>query len=190
MTSEHARWILGGGLASGKSQVRKLLADAGVSTIDADSIGHEVLEPDGAAFREVAATWPQVVVTGRVDRAALAAIVFNDQSQLTRLEKVTHPHIGAEIVRLAGRRPLPVVVEVPILRLSFGDGWNRIVVDAIDETKLARAGARGMSRSDAEARIASQPSRAQWLATADLVIPNHGTLADLEEAVAQAIPYL
>jgi dephospho-CoA kinase len=40
-----------------------------------------------------------------------------------------------------------------------------------------------MSEDDARSRIAAQPGRAEWLAVADLVIPNHGSERELHEAV-------
>ncbi|MGD2061822.1 MAG: dephospho-CoA kinase, partial [Acidimicrobiia bacterium] len=93
MTSEQRHWILCGGLASGKSQVRRLLEHHGFETIDADEFGHRVLRSDGAAFAEVVARWPDVVVDGEIDRGLLASEVFSDTGQLRELESITHPHI-------------------------------------------------------------------------------------------------
>lgn len=184
MATQQGRWILGGGLASGKSAVRRLLDVHGVVTIDADEIGHSVLEPDGSAFDSVAEAWPEVVKNGRVDRGALAAIVFPDPGALRRLESITHPHIFDTIRSRAEHAEGPVVVEVPVIADHLGRGWRRLVVDCRDEAKLHRAVARGMDESDAEARLAAQPSRAAWLAAADLVVPNHGTEAELQTCVA------
>lgn len=185
------RWVLSGGLASGKSAVAALLGDRpGILTIDADEVGHEVLEPDGPAFSEVAAAWPQVVSEGRIQRASLAAIVFAREAELKRLESITHPHIFGTIARRVEDFDGVVVVEAPILHHQFGEGWGRIVVDAEDQARLDRAVARGLTLQDAKARMAAQPTREQWLATADLVIPNHGTIEALEAAVERLVPYL
>ncbi len=62
------------------------------------------------------------------------------------------------------------------------------MVDSSDEMQLARAIARGMAEADASARMARQPGRAEWLAVADLVIPNHGDEVDFGDAVPQVIP--
>ena len=190
MSSEQHRWVLSGGLASGKSAVRALLSEAGVSTVDADSVGHEVLAPDGPAFAPVAARWPQVVAGGTVDRKALAGVVFGDMSQLRELEAITHPHIFDTISQRVKDLAGPVVVEIPILRHGLGGDWRRILVDARDEVRLQRAVERGMDRVDAMARIASQPSRAEWLAVADLVIPNHGSCDELRAAVEEMVSHL
>jgi len=49
---------------------------------------------------------------------------------------------------------------------------------------------RGMSKKDAQDRIARQPSRSEWLAAADLVIPNHGSENELKEAAIELIAQL
>lgn len=161
-----------------------------VMTIDADAVGHEMLKPGGPAFDEVASTWPQVVSEGRIQRAALAAIVFAKETELKRLESITHPLIFGTIARRVEDFEGSVVVEMPVLEHAFAQAWNRIVVDSEDEVRLGRALARGMSEEDARDRMAAQPSREEWLALADVVVPNHGTLADLEETVARLLRVL
>lgn len=190
MSTGQRRWILSGGLASGKSLVRQMLADRGVLTIDADQVGHGVSVPDGPAFHDVAQRWPGVVVEGRIDRQALAALVFNDAAQLRELETITHPHIFDAIrARVEGIEG-PVVVEIPLLSRSLGPGWGRVVVDARDEVRFQRAIGRGMDEADARARMAAQPSRSEWLAASDVVIPNHEALQDLEQTVSELVSWL
>jgi len=184
VSTENHRWVLSGGLASGKSKVREFLASLGVVTIDADAVGHEVLEQDGPAFDAVSSRWPQVVRDGEVERRALAEIVFNDPDELVALEGITHPHIFDTIrARVEGLNAV-VVVEVPLLSHGLGDEWRRVIVDCRDDVRLERAIQRGMTDEDARARMAAQPSRQEWLAVADLVVPNHGSLDELERAVA------
>ena len=188
MIHGHRQWLLSGGIGSGKSAVREMLAERGWRAIDADSVGHEVIGPDGPAFGAVARRWPATVVDGRIDRAALGRIVFGNQDALATLEDMTHPHIlGAVRSRVQGIRG-PVVVELPLLKPSWGEEWRRMVVDSGEEDRLERLLARGMSRADALARMASQPSRSLWLAAADLVIPNSGSLSRLEGTVAKIAP--
>jgi len=179
------RWLLGGGIGSGKSAVRALLERSGLETIDADSIGHEISEPDGAAFGQVAERWPLVVIDGRIDRKALGAIVFDDREELDALEEITHPHIFGTIERLVQGIDHAVVVEIPLIRPGMKGVWRRIVVDCDDSTRLGRLSERGMSSADAEARLRSQPSRSEWLSVADLVVPNYGSLKELASTVGQ-----
>lgn len=190
MAPEHDRWILCGGLASGKSAVRRLMGGAGIETIDADEVGHAVLAPDGPAFGPVSARWPSAVVDGKVERRALASIVFSDPKELAELESITHPHIFDLIRTRVEENESPVVVEMPLISDVLGPEWHRIVVDCEDEIRLRRAVDRGMTETEARARMASQPAREVWLSAADLVIPNHGSKPDLSETVSKLIESL
>jgi dephospho-CoA kinase len=170
--------------------VREILSGLGVITVDADSVGHRVLEPDGPVFGEVASRWPDVVVDGHIDRGRLGQIVFQSPDELAELEAMTHPHIFRLINEQAADTPGGLVVEMPILGRSPGSGWRLLVVDSRDELRVQRAVSRGMTEPDVRARMASQPSRGEWLAAADAVIPNHGSLSELEDAVRALLPHL
>ncbi|MDH5372893.1 MAG: dephospho-CoA kinase [Acidimicrobiia bacterium] len=162
-----------GGIGSGKSTVGRLLADLGAYVVDADSLGHAALA--GAAKDEVAREWPEVLVDDVIDRARLATIVFGDLEQLRRLESITHPHIRSRIAELVGESDVAVVVvELPVISGMLEGRWLQVVVDVPDHLRLGRLIRRGMSKFDAQARMNSQPSRAEWLAAADFVIDNSG----------------
>lgn len=182
VSSRHRRWLLTGGIGSGKSEVRRMLESHGIRVVDADAVGHSVLENEG--FEPVSARWPQVVVEGVIDRKRLASVVFADPQQLTDLEAITHPlifgRIGADLEGFDG----VAVVEMPLIDADLG--WPSIVVDAADEVRIQRAVDRGMDEADARRRMGSQPTRAEWLASAEVVIPNFNGLAELERTVAEA----
>ena len=158
----------------------------GIRTVDADAVGHLVLAGEG--LTPVAERWPDVVLEGQIDRQALARIVFDDSEELEVLEAITHPlifgRIEADLKEFSG----VVVVEMPLLETSMG--WPMIVVDADDETRLRRAVQRGMKEADVRRRMAAQPGRDDWLAAADVVVPNHGAINHLEKAAALLGDYL
>lgn len=186
MSSSDGRWLITGGIGSGKSEVRRLLAAHGLRTVDADAVGHSVLAEE--ALAPVGQRWPGVVLEGQIDRKALARIVFADPDELRALEEITHPlifgRIEAELEGFSG----VAVVEMPLL--DTGLGWPRMVVDAPDDARLRRAMKRGLTEAEVRARMAAQPSRGRWLAGASLVVPNHGDLDDLRTAVDQVASYL
>jgi dephospho-CoA kinase len=186
VSSSDGRWLITGGIGSGKSEVRRLFTAHGVHTIDADAVGHAVLA--GEALAPVAERWPGVVFEGEIDRKALARIVFADPDELRALEEITHPLIFGRIeAELEGFDGI-AAVEMPLL--DPGLDWPRIVVDAPDGARLRRAMGRGMSEAEVRERMAAQPSRAQWLAGADLVVPNHGDVKALEATVSKVVAYL
>jgi dephospho-CoA kinase len=182
-SSPPLRLVVGGGIGSGKTTVVRVLQRLGASVVIADEIGHRVLEPGGEAFNEVAAAWPQVVVEGRIDRNALAAIVFADPVELERLEALTHPAIAARLSAEVSAIEGDVVVETPIPGVATGPGWVRLYIDVPGELRLRRAVARGGDPDDVRRRMAAQLHRRAWLQWADRVLVNEGTLEELEAAV-------
>ncbi len=166
--------------------MRRLLATHGIRTIDADAVGHAVLADE--ALAPVAARWPGVVFEGEIDRKTLARIVFANPNELRALEEITHPLIFGRIeAELEGFDGV-AAVEMPLV--DPGLGWPRIVVDARDDVRVRRAMKRGMSEADVRERMAAQPSRARWLAEADVVVPNHGDLDELEATMDALIVWL
>ena len=179
-----------GGIGSGKSAVGAALADRGMLVIDADLIGHELLEPGGAAHERVAARWPEVMIGEVIDRRALGRVVFADSVELAALEAITHPAIRAEIqARIAAAPGRSVAVELPLPADFLGEGWSRFVVDVPDEIRIDRLRERGMDDEEIASRMAAQPSREQWLEGADHVIDNGGDRAALEDEVDRIVRF-
>jgi dephospho-CoA kinase len=174
------RVLLAGGIGSGKSTAAGFLAAFGAHVISADDIGHSVLEPDGAAFEAVARRWPDVVDGGRIDRAALAVAVFSNPDELRELEEITHPAIRSLIGdEVAAVEAQVSVVEVPLIGDFMGDGWLRVVVDAPDQVRFERLLERGMDPDEVLRRMAVQPTRIEWITSADHVIDNGEDLEHL-----------
>jgi dephospho-CoA kinase len=190
--ARHTRVALSGGIGAGKTSAAELLEARGIPVIHADSIGHQVLEPEGEAFHSVAAWWPEVVVDGRIDRRKLATIVFQDPRALDQLESMTHPPIVARIINLVAAEADAdiVVVELPLLLPLLGDGWIRVVVDAPVELRIQRLRDRGMDEADIEARMAAQPSSDEWRSAADHIIENRGSREELETEVVRLLEEL
>lgn len=181
------RLALTGGIGSGKTTVARLLAEHGAVVVDADAIAREVVEPGQPALEDIVRAFGSGVLgaDGRLDRPALAAIVFSDEDARKRLNAITHPRIAARSAELLGAAPddAVVVYDMPLL-VEQGPaaltGWDAVVVvDAPDEIRLARLVDRGMEPDDARARIAAQAARDERLAIADHVVDNSGDLDSL-----------
>ena len=180
---------LTGGIASGKSTVANELARRGAVIIDADELAREVVEPGTPGLAAVVRRFGEGVLRDeRLDRAALARIVFADPQARRDLEKIIHPEVRRRAAEREGALPhTAVVVHVIPLLVETGkqsDFDLCVVVDVDRQTQLARLMARGpMSREEAESRIAAQATRELRLAAADIVIPNVGTLSELTKQV-------
>ena len=186
---------LTGGIGAGKSTVAALLVERGAILLDADAIAREVVEPGRPAFDAVRARFGEGVVgpEGRLDRAALAAVVFSDEASRRALNAIVHPEVATEMARrLAAEAGTDhvVVLDIPLLVEGGRDRYpvaGVLVVDAPVDLAVERlVSSRDMSRADAEARVAAQASREARLAIADFVIVNMGTLAELSEMVSRA----
>ena len=170
---------LTGGVGSGKSTVAALFAAHGAVVIDADAIAREVVEPGTPGFDAVVAKFGPDVVgpDGSLDRAALAAQVFNDDTKRADLNAIVHPLVGQRMAELAQAADDVVVYDIPLLvENDLAAGFDFVVVVLAGEsTRLARLAARGMPEADARARMAAQANDEQRRAVADAVIENDGS---------------
>jgi len=183
---------LTGGIASGKSSVSAMLAELGAVVIDSDQLAREVVAKGTPGLAAVVEAFGKQVLTedGELDRAAMGALVFADESQRKALEGILHPLIGersAELAEAAGPDAL-VVHDIPLLaEAGIAETFDAvIVVDAPEELQIERMMRdRGWSREEAESRIAAQASREDRLAIATYVIENTGSLDELRERVEE-----
>ena len=96
---------LTGGVATGKSTVAKMFEKCGAIVIDADELAREVVQPGKPAWREIVRTFGRGILhpDRTIDRHALGAIVFHDKKNLRRLERIIHPRVAREQIKLAKR---------------------------------------------------------------------------------------
>ncbi len=184
---------LTGGIGSGKSTVSAALAERGAIVIDADELVREVQRPGSPVLRELARRFGQQVIAadGSLDRGAVAAIVFtedSDGSALEDLNGIVHPAVGAEMNRRVMEQVNTdhvVVLDIPLLTENPRGGLQAIiVVDVPIETQIARlVQFRGFDEADARARIARQATRTQRLATADFVVHNTDSIESLQPQI-------
>jgi dephospho-CoA kinase len=180
---------LTGGIGAGKSTVSAMLAERGAVVVDADKIARDLQAPGAPLLGDMAARFGDHIIAadGSLDRAAVAAIVFNDKDALADLNAIVHPAMQDEIQRQIDANLTTdrvVVLDFPLLgenpRLGLA---ATIVVDVPVDTAIDRlVSQRGMNLDDATARINSQISRDDRLATATHVIDNS---ADLDALRAQ-----
>lgn len=174
---------LTGGIGSGKSAVSALLVERGAALVDSDLNARKVVEKGSPGLTAVVAEFGAQVLLpdGELDRPGLGRIVFSDPVKLAKLNEIVHPLVAAESQRQteeAERQGAAVLIhDVPLLvengLQSLYDAV--IVVAASPGTQLDRlVHQRGMSRDDAEARIAAQLPLAEKVAVATYVIDNDG----------------
>jgi len=182
---------LTGGIGAGKSTVSALLAKHGAVIVDADQIARDIQSPGSPVLAAMAERFGEHIISdvdGSLIRAAVAEIVFNDESALKDLNGIVHPamqsEIGRQIAAHADTDHL-VVLDFPLLGENPREGLSAtVVVDIAVEVAVERlVEQRGMDEADARSRVSSQISREDRLATATHVIDNGGGLAALSDQV-------
>jgi dephospho-CoA kinase len=181
---------LTGGIGSGKSEAARRFAELGALVIDADLVAREVVEPGTDGLAAVVAEFGEQVLDGdgRLDRPALARVVFADEGARGRLNAILHPRIRARVAeRIAAAPPGTVIVQdVPLLAETGQAGAFDlvVVVEAPAELRVQRlVRDRGMPAEQARARMAAQATDEQRRAIADVLIVNDGTAEDLRAQV-------
>lgn len=164
---------LTGGMACGKSFIARAFADLGAFVIEADEIGHEVLQPGGLAHDAVVAAF------GTADRAELAKKVFSDPESLKRLSAIVHPAVRQVAMERAEASGSDIVIYVAAILIESGAylGTDKVIVVSCDENdQIERALERpGATEESVKARLARQLPLSEKLPYADFVIDTHGT---------------
>jgi dephospho-CoA kinase len=184
---------LTGNIGVGKSTVMALLAGLGAAGIDADKVAHQVMEPGQPAYQQIVARFGRQIAPGGgpIDRLRLGQIVFTDPAALADLEAIVHPAVFRVIQRRVAEAGASVVVIEAIKLLEAGlsrqlcqQVW---VITAPRELQIQRLmQTRGLSEAEAALRIDAQPSQAEKIAQADVVIDNGGSLDEVRAQVERA----
>eukprot|EP00095_Tigriopus_kingsejongensis_P004511 snap_masked-scaffold427_size174323-processed-gene-0.28 protein:Tk04511 transcript:snap_masked-scaffold427_size174323-processed-gene-0.28-mRNA-1 annotation:"dephospho- kinase domain-containing" len=187
---------LTGGVATGKSTIGKMFQDLGVPIVDADLMARRVVEPGRSAWHKIKKEFgPQVILegSGEVDRVALRKIIFEDELQREKLNRITHPEIYKEMCwevakcTLAGHQY--VILDLPLLFEAdvMVDYMHKIIVVTCEEDlQLQRLmEQRRLSERESILMINAQMCLEQKAERAQFVIENSGSLRDTREQVEQ-----
>jgi dephospho-CoA kinase len=181
-----------GGIASGKSAVAGMLRELGFRVIDADALGHQVIELGTPAYREIVNEFGAGVVAadGRIDRGKLGALVFADRGKLERLNAIVHPRVEEAMVRQFAEWEKSGVADAAFVEaaLLVEAGYQKnldglLVALCRPEQQLERLLARGLSDVEARHRIAAQMPAEEKLKFATEKIDCSGTLEETRQQV-------
>jgi dephospho-CoA kinase len=183
---------LTGNIATGKSEVGRILSQLGAKVIDADQVAHEVMEPQGPAYAAVVEAFGPGVMAedGTINRAKLGSIVFRDPEAMRRLEAAVHPATIAEVGRrIAHASELVVVVEaIKLIEAGmhrlYDELWVVTAPRALQIRRLTEN--RDLGEEEAALRVDAQPPQEEKVALADRVFVNDGELDELVDMVQGA----
>ncbi len=183
---------LTGNIATGKSAVMNLAAEQGALAIDADKIVHEILANDISLQEATITAFGPTIQTndGRIDRAALGKIVFNDPQALRQLEEIIHPAVHRQVIEIIRGSDAPIVI---IEAIKLLEGKLRGICHTIWVTRCPREiqlqrlrVCRGLDEETAAMRIDSQSPQVEKVAQADIVIDTDGHIEDTKRQFAAA----
>ena len=174
---------LTGGIAAGKSEVLRILDELGAETLSTDVVVHELLGTEEVRELLVGRWGERVAPEGTLDRGRIAGVVFEEPEELSWLESILHPRVGARVLewRQALAADVEVaVVEVPLLfEGRMAEMFDAtIAVIAEDGLREQRASERGTGELDG--RSSRQLSQAEKAERATFVVHNNGTVAELQ----------
>jgi dephospho-CoA kinase len=185
---------LTGGIGAGKSTALAALGELGAATLSADSVVHELLAAPEVRSALADRLGGRVIGDdGEVDRAAVAAHIFENADDRAWLEGVLWPRVGARVVEWRAEveveQPSPpaAVVEVPLM---FEAGMEAafdatIAIIADEELRADRAAARG--HTAVAERAGRQLSQSEKARRADYVVRNDGPREELKAELSRVL---
>jgi dephospho-CoA kinase len=173
---------LTGGIATGKTTVANYLASAySLPILDADIYARDAVSVGSPILQAIAQRYGEQIILpdGNLNRQNLGEIIFHNQDERNWVESLIHPYVRERFVKEITAVPAPtLVLVVPLLfEAQMTDLVTEIwVVSCSEEQQLQRLIQRNnLTREQAQARIHSQLSLAEKVASADVVLYNTST---------------
>ena len=169
-----------GNIASGKSQVEKLISDKNYTVYDTDKIAHDILDKVNDFYGY------DVFTDGRIDRKKLGELVFSNPDLKKKLEEIIHPGVKEEILKIFEKDYPIVFISIPLLfETGFDKLFDKIIfVQCDDDIRLYRLMERNqITKSQALSRMNSQQGQEEKIKKSDYILYNNSTITDLETQV-------
>ena len=184
-----------GGIASGKSEVCRVLEKKGFTHIDADDVAHDVLElPD--VISEIESEFGSDVVAEdkniirHIDRKKLGKIVFDNTEKMNILENITHPRIVQQIKGMINNKQNDYIIEaIEIVSSGLVNICDELwVIHAEPEQQIKRLiENRHLSYEEACSRLKAQENHDWDEEKADRVIYSTEPIESMERQVLDAL---
>ena len=178
-----------GGVGAGKSKILNYFKEKhGAAVIEADKVGHLLMEPGGACYYSIVEKFGSSILNGdqTINRGKLGKIVFSDEGLLGELNKIIHPrvksHIVSEIAKeRAYHRTKYFVVEAALLLEDHYDVicdelWYIHTEEGVRTKRLKET--RGYDDEKIASICANQKSPEEFRSACQVVIDNSGALED------------
>ncbi|MCW6701663.1 dephospho-CoA kinase [Anaerococcus sp. NML200537] len=185
--------VITGTIGSGKSALSSIIRELGFVVIDSDQVNKKLLEKGQANYEAIKKDpfFRKAFENEDLDKNKLAKMIFASPDLMTRLNKLTHPNIMAEIERQIGSLDEKnVFVEIPLfyqMEAKF-DPDLILFVRASEEIQIKRLTERdGINELYAKSKIATQEKSINAKNDGKIIIDNDGSIEELRAKIIEIL---
>ena len=180
-----------GGIACGKTEAGRILAQEGFEVLDTDELAHEVVKAGTPVYERVVEQFGTSILSAdsEIDREKLGHLVFADPAARETLNGLVHPAVIQAAEQWKREQPGDAAILVPLLfEAGWTEGWDAILCVSADEQNVfQRLEKRGLNEDEARKRIAAQMPLTEKEEKSDFIIKNNETLNALREKTLQVV---
>ncbi|EHD8285287.1 dephospho-CoA kinase [Campylobacter upsaliensis] len=187
-------YFVSASIACGKSSFVKIANELGFESLSADLIANEITQKNAAVLTEMFLL--NLDKEGKIDKKALANLIFKDKKAKEKLENFMHPKIREELLRkmqILEQKGRIFFVEVPLFFESdfYQNLGKSVLIYAPKNVSLQRLMQRdGLDKDEALRRIKSQMDIEKKREMADFVIQNIGSYEEFRQNCVKFIKSL
>lgn len=181
-----------GSIGSGKTTVAKLFSRHHFNRIDADEIGHKLMQKNLPIRKKLTNFFDNEILdrNNDVDRKKLGDIVFSNGDKLIKLNSIMHPliirEIKAQINEIKNKcgSLAKIIIDAPLLLETNAKSLvDKIIVVKCDERKIFDRLSKKFSKEKIENILKSQMPLKEKLKHADFIIDNNESEYHLSKQV-------
>lgn len=188
-----------GSIGSGKTAAAKLFSKRHYSRIDADGIGHGLIEKGSAAYKKIIAEFG-IGILGKdknIDRKKVGDAVFYDEIKLKKLDSIIHPAIIDEIknrikeIKHKCGDKTKIIIDAPLLlEIKAKNLVDTVIVVKCNKENILKRLNKKYPKDKIERILKVQMPLDEKMKYADFVIDNNGSFEHLENQVKKIIQKL
>jgi dephospho-CoA kinase len=152
--------IITGPIGSGKSTACRYIKEKGFSTTDLDSISNSILESQNS-LEFLKDNFSGCLIENKIDKKLLAEVVFTNPDKLNKLENYLHPLVTLQVSTLIQQTTVDLFIEASAPK-NIHQLYPTVVIFAEEQVRRERLKSRGMSETDINNRIYTQPEESWW----------------------------